>query len=273
MLAKPRTGKDAVLGSAERMAFEAEGYVRIRGAFSRDLALRMQKRMWQELRTELGIERDDRTSWRHPARDLRAAKFDFEQDQICTARLSGAIDDLVGAERWTPPANWGRVLTTFPDGTLDEWSVPRELWHWDYDLRGNVAGMRFLFLFLFFSTVDPGGGGTLIVSGSHRLLERFFRALQPRDQMRRDAKLRKLFLQSQPWLRLLSGLDVGSEDRIGYFMDHSHDVDGIPVRVVELTGAPGDVTICHPLLMHTVAPNRSDQPRFMRAKHLQLCAP
>jgi ectoine hydroxylase-related dioxygenase (phytanoyl-CoA dioxygenase family) len=35
------------------------------------------------------------------------------------------------------------------------------------------------------------------------------------------------------------------------------------VRVVELTGEPGDVVFMHPHLLHAAAPNRSDSPRFM----------
>jgi hypothetical protein len=56
-------------------------------------------------------------------------------------------------------------------------------------------------------------------------------------------------------------------------MDAIEDVEGIPLRVVELTGHPGDVVLIHPWTIHTVAPNVGPTPRFMRApifatKHL-----
>jgi ectoine hydroxylase-related dioxygenase (phytanoyl-CoA dioxygenase family) len=35
------------------------------------------------------------------------------------------------------------------------------------------------------------------------------------------------------------------------------------VRVVELTGAPGDVVLWHPSLFHAASSNASDRPRFM----------
>jgi len=39
-----------------------------------------------------------------------------------------------------------------------------------------------------------------------------------------------------------------------------------PLRVVELTGEPGDMVFCHPLMVHCKAPNRGTRPRFMRIK-------
>jgi ectoine hydroxylase-related dioxygenase (phytanoyl-CoA dioxygenase family) len=40
-------------------------------------------------------------------------------------------------------------------------------------------------------------------------------------------------------------------------------VDGVSVRVVELTGAPGDVVLMHPWLFHAAAPNCSAAPRMV----------
>jgi ectoine hydroxylase-related dioxygenase (phytanoyl-CoA dioxygenase family) len=36
--------------------------------------------------------------------------------------------------------------------------------------------------------------------------------------------------------------------------------------VVELTGEPGDMVFCHPVMVHCAAPNRGTRPRFMRIK-------
>jgi ectoine hydroxylase-related dioxygenase (phytanoyl-CoA dioxygenase family) len=40
-------------------------------------------------------------------------------------------------------------------------------------------------------------------------------------------------------------------------------VDGVPVRIVELTGEPGDVVFLHPHLFHAPAPNHGRTPRLM----------
>ncbi len=49
-------------------------------------------------------------------------------------------------------------------------------------------------------------------------------------------------------------------------MDRETIVEGVPLRVAELTGEPGDMVFCHPLMVHCVAPNRGTRPRFMRIK-------
>jgi hypothetical protein len=49
-------------------------------------------------------------------------------------------------------------------------------------------------------------------------------------------------------------------------MESETVVEGVPLRVVELTGEPGDMVFCHPLMVHTAAPNRGLWPRFMRIK-------
>jgi ectoine hydroxylase-related dioxygenase (phytanoyl-CoA dioxygenase family) len=49
-------------------------------------------------------------------------------------------------------------------------------------------------------------------------------------------------------------------------MDEETVLDGVPLRVVELTGEPGDMVFCHPVMLHCAAPNRGKWPRFMRIK-------
>jgi len=40
-------------------------------------------------------------------------------------------------------------------------------------------------------------------------------------------------------------------------------VDGVPLRVTELTGEPGDVILMHCDCFHAAAPNRLTGPRMM----------
>jgi hypothetical protein len=56
-------------------------------------------------------------------------------------------------------------------------------------------------------------------------------------------------------------------------MRERHEVRGVPVRAVELTGQPGDATLCHPLILHVGAPNRLQTPRFMRSQRIGETAP
>ena len=52
-------------------------------------------------------------------------------------------------------------------------------------------------------------------------------------------------------------------------MGWATDIDGIPARVVELVGEPGDAVICHPSLLHAASMNCTDAPRFMHVATIQ----
>jgi hypothetical protein len=65
-------------------------------------------------------------------------------------------------------------------------------------------------------------------------------------------------------------LDVGAGT--GRFADlfrarfrERFDVDGVPIEVLELHGAPGDVVITHLHVFHVGSPNTSSTPRQMLA--------
>ena len=53
-------------------------------------------------------------------------------------------------------------------------------------------------------------------------------------------------------------------------MDGETIVEGVPLRVVELTGEPGDMVFCHPVIVRCRAQNRGVRPRFMRIKQQLL---
>ena len=262
---------EKALNADEVTAFAARGYVCVNDAFSSEAALEMQDVMWRELLEAFGIDRTDRATWHQPPHDLRRSKTDPGQLAMNTERLLGACDALLDAGSWGTPTHWGRVLVTFPDDSPTEWTVPTGVWHWDSALHENVGGVERLVVFTFFSEVETGGGGTLIVEGSHRLLQSFHEQLPAGERELAHRKLRKRFLEWDPWLQRLSGLEPVPADRNGYFMGASRDVRSIPSRVVELTGRPGDAVICHPLMLHTTAPNHSDVARFMRIKFPPEC--
>ena len=52
-------------------------------------------------------------------------------------------------------------------------------------------------------------------------------------------------------------------DRIQRYMNDGTIIDGVPLRVVELTGEPGDVIVMHSDTFHAAAPNRLTEPRMM----------
>jgi hypothetical protein len=259
------------LTSSDIHRFERDGYVVVRQAFARADGLAMERRWWAELADTHGIRPDDRSSWRQIPGNLKAAKRDHIQAAILTERVRGVIDDLLGKATWSPPKDWGVTLVTFPEP--GSWEVPTRFWHWDNPCEPHLDRPRGLFVVSFIGSVAPRGGGTLILAGSPRLLIEQERRI-PEDQ--RDpaaapaaapvAKPWDRFHRSHPWLMALTGKAPSPADRIAAFMDRETIVEGVPLRVVELTGEPGDIVFCHPLMVHCGARNRGARPRFMRIK-------
>src|SRR3984957_10489844 len=156
------------LTSADVRRFERDGYLVVRQAFAPADGLAMERQWWRELEDAHGIRRDDRSSWRQLPGDLKAAKRDPRQAAILTERVRGVLDDLLGRGAWLPPRDWGRPLLTFPEpGASDR---PAGQWHWDNPCERPLDKPRALFVVSFIGAVEPRGGGTLILSGSPRLL-------------------------------------------------------------------------------------------------------
>jgi hypothetical protein len=249
-------------GEIER--FHAEGFLRLPAAFAPEDAAAMAEAWWAELEDTHGIRRDDRTTWRQPSSDLRRAKQDPRQQGMLTERVRGAVDDLLGAGTWSPPRDWGRTIVTFPEP--GDWDVPAFCWHWDNPCAPHREALNGLLVVSFIGAVAPRGGGTLILSGSHRLLMRWEAGLGDSVPRGNHAEARERFHRSCPWLMALTGKAPSPPDRTGCFMDEGAIVDGVELRVVELTGEPGDMVLCHPSILHCSAPNRGTEPRFMRIK-------
>ena len=253
-----------VLSAADLETFRRAGFVRLPQAFSPALALTMQGEIWRELEREHGIHRDDRSTWRQLPHSPRAAKELPLNDLIAGDRFQGAISDLLGGDDWERPRTWGGFNVFFPQEPGTPLAVPTDAWHWD----GPPDG-RGLLVFSFYSSVRTRGGGTFLLEGSHRLIERFYASLSPEDRARKHKVHRKMLFRWDPWLEALTG-DPEAENRVERFMARTTEVRGVPLRVVELTGEPGDAVFCNLGMLHALPVNRSDAPRFLRVKFLFL---
>ena len=112
--------------------------------------------------------------------------------------------------------------------------------------------------------------GHIVVQGSPAIVRRFVGA-RPELRRKKMKVARQALMRSERWLAALSS-DDDTGDRIERFMRSDHHIDDIPVpvRVVELTGEPGDVVLGHPWLLHAASPNCGDLPRLMRVQRLRL---
>jgi hypothetical protein len=209
-----------------RTQFLEHGYVRLAGAFSVDVAAALADEVWAELERRHGMTRRDRATWTtiQPSGlgGLRKRKV---FDALATPAAVAAISELLGTDTWPAPFSWGDPLVTMP--APGRWAVPDTGWHIDFPARSHLR-LKWL---AYLAAVLPGGGGTVVLAGSHRTVERFLRD-NPRNPGR-SAGIRQTVLAA--------GLR----------------------NAVELTGEPGDMVFLHPHLFHASAPNHSTAPRLM----------
>jgi ectoine hydroxylase-related dioxygenase (phytanoyl-CoA dioxygenase family) len=172
--------------------------------------------------------------------------------------VRAAVDAILGADAWDAPRRWGQPLLTFP--TPGPWRLPAAAWHLDFPVRPGL-GSRFATRALVLLTeVDPGGGGTVLLEGSHQLAVR--------GGAGRSADVRRRLARQHPWLADLFRRKGGAADRTRRFMEEGARLDGVGVRVVEVTGEPGDVVFFHPWLLHAAAPDVHQAPRMMVGESL-----
>ena len=233
--------------------FARRGLLRLPAAVASGDAERMRDRLWQHLQETYGAEPGRPDTWpaqapAHFQSLTRSGAF----DAMASPPLLAALDELLGRAGWRAPERWGRPLVTFPQRT--PWRLPTTGWHLDSTDR---PGDPVLVVFACLAPVPPGGGGTLVVTGSHRLT-----AAGSRYSGLRSAQVRDRLAADHPWFRDL--LTDGDEpDRTERLLGTTYKIDDTELGLTELTGDTGDAFLMHPRLMHAVAPNALDAPRLM----------
>jgi phytanoyl-CoA dioxygenase PhyH len=249
-----------MLSNVQRLEFDQVGIVRLTGAFSEAAAQHMRDQIWGLLAEQHGFRPDEPATWtiRQPT-GFQALTRSRTFEALASSELTNALDQLLGSGVWGRPKQWGAPLVTFPDPSL-QWEVPNGQWHLDFPARGQPRPLPGVRALAFLAPVAPRGGGTLVLTGSHLLVERLVasgcvgqgHSTQIRNAlMRRDAWLRDLWSKG------------GDDDRIQRFMVEGRTIDGAAVRVLELTGAPGDLFLMHPWTFHAPSPNCGSTPRMM----------
>jgi hypothetical protein len=264
--------------------FMDNGWVKVEQAFPREAALKAQQIVWSHVEKR-GPLQNDPSTWTQDMVRINES-FDDEEFQHCNSlRIADAIEDLIGEGRRakrivygesTEKTSYGWWPVNFSMGADKPWGIPTEGWHWDgiqfkHFIDSPDQGLLCLCLF---SDIGPRGGGTLVAEGSHKLVAKFL-AQHPEGIELKDAL--PLARQSHPWLEELTNPDsTDQEGRMEKFLNWTTDSEGVRLRVVETTGGPGDVFLCHPFLYHAASQNHSGVVRFMcnrttaLKEHLQL---
>lgn len=244
-------GHNELPSQPEASGFEEKGWIRLRGAFDPS---GMAETLWRAL-SEHGVTAADAATWQQYSGRIVADKWLTKLGK--SGAFAGVANDdvaialgLLLGDGWTElSGGWGRPLVTFPTGGT--WDIPTSGWHLDLPPAHPLPAVR---MFAYPSEVREHGGGTVIIEGSHRLATAY-----PGMHSR---EIRKRLTAEHPWFRELSQ-SMPPERRLSRLMSEGAEVNGARVRVVELTGVPGDVVLWHPSLFHAAAPNTSSSPRFM----------
>ncbi len=246
----------------QRSEFQQLGLVRLRSAISTAHVERMCDVLWASLARH-GVHRDAPATWiSERVTGIQAAPRSQAFNAMGNPAICSALDDLFGAGTWKRPPRWGQPLVTFP-GKRTLWDVPHMSWHLDAPASRSSTTKKLpgVVVFAYLAPVLEQGGGTLVLAGSHRVVEDFAANADPADEGR-SADVRIALTRAEPWLRALWSRDAAI-DRVQRFMIDGAVVRGVPVRVMELTGEPGDVIIWHPWLFHAPVLNCRSQPRLM----------
>ena len=249
--------------------FHERGVVRMPGAVAQSAVEEMLRNVWKCLRERYHIHRGAPDTW--PELDDRGVhqvigvqRFTGSHHlpksekfaAVCNAVVCGALDQILGANRWQRPERWGSLLVAFPE-SRDVWDVPASGWHLDLPATHRSSGLMAARIFTCLATIAHGAGGTLVVAGSPRLVQSLVRT----GERIPSAEARKRMIRAFPWIAALCSRDE-KENRVQRFMRESTLPGGIRVRVVELAGEAGDVFLVHPMMLHAGSKNCSTAPRM-----------
>jgi Phytanoyl-CoA dioxygenase (PhyH) len=222
------------LTDGQVLSFIVDGFVKLDGAFSPDLAKQCRKELWDRI----GLSPDEPAGWTEPVIRVASMASPPFAAAANTSQLHRAFDQLVGVDRWLKP----RGLGTFPIRFPSSIAPADDGWHVDVSFgdspdfmewRANVksSGRALLMLFLL-SDVGPDDAPTRIRKGSHATIAR---ELLPYGE--KGASLRQLAAD-------------------GFASTEQCEVE-------LATGLAGTVVLCHPFLVHAAQAIRGTRPRFM----------
>ncbi|HEV2365510.1 MAG TPA: phytanoyl-CoA dioxygenase family protein [Caulobacteraceae bacterium] len=242
------------LTAEQRAAFDRGGVLRLPGFYPLADIEEMAAALWSDLGRRFGACRDQPETWKvvSPAQ-FQALKGSGAFKALGSPELFDLADALLGKGTWDAPRVWGFPLVTFPTAAP---TLTRPPWH--LDIGGEaLSPLPILRVFTFLEPAPANGGGTLMVAGSHLLAIDIERA---HGTPVRSAYVRDRLKADHPYFaRLLSR----RSEELRKLMEVEAEAGGHFVRLEEMTGAPGDVIVMHPAILHGTAHNALGRPRMM----------
>lgn len=245
----------AVLNNDDLQRFDELGVIKVKSLFDASVAREVEDELWRRFE-RWEIERGQPNSWEvldeatirkvmkgtRRVRGLAAIYNDRSED---IARTLARESDLKKQK--------ALLLLTFSrqHNYIQDQVVPSSIWHSD---TPNIPGkgLAGVILLGFINDVQPRGGGTMVITGSHRLFEASTTAV--------SSKMAKRKLKRYPYFQELLSAKSTNRER---FLDEPGYVNDVRLQVVELTGEPGDAYFVNGSLLHTITRNYRSEPRMM----------
>ena len=262
-----------MLTAAQRDTFKVRGLVRLPDILPTENANRSREEILR-LCEKHGFWRDGR--WQHhspsaQSRLRKRLKGSTVRGGFMSPRVHDCMAQLVEGADLTQFSSSPELLFSQPsrrDGafnassgdTAAKPSANRPFpWHVDVPRLSNtgIVGVQ---VFTFLDTVKPGGGGTAVVTGSHRLLNNC--GAVSIEGVNRH-------LDGEPFFRDLFATRRAEGQQL--FAANGR-VRGVDLEVVELVGEPGDVYLMDLRALHTRCPNTRPTPRMMIAQRFILAS-
>lgn len=202
--------------------FIEEGYVILRGGFSRQVAAEGRAFIGKEM----NLNEDDSSAWKKPLihiqRNFTGAPF----DRVMNDRLHRALNQLMGQGRGIIHDHFGWWPILFPGFPgPGGWHVDGS--NFQHHVTSREQGLVTLYLF---SDLERGDGGTPMIRASHRAVARLLAGAEPAG------------LSHEELTNKLPQADT--------------------TCIVQITGEAGDVAMLHPFLIHGFGPNTGSRVRF-----------
>ena len=261
-----------MIEESQRELFKTRGLLRLPGILPTENANRSREEIIR-LFERHGFWKDGRWHQDSPAafsRLLKRLKKPTGRGGFMTPSVYDAMMRLVDGAALVPWSEKPELLFSRParryfatsrsnGKTPGPMPSPRGPLSWHVDVpRLPKMGIIGVQAFTFLDTVEPGGGGTATVTGSHRLLN---------DGVAVPIKDINRQLEREPFFR---DLLARSRDECDGLFETTGRAQGVDLEVVELVGEPGDVYLMNLQVLHSRCPNTGPTPRLMITQRFLL---
>eukprot|EP01036_Dinobryon_divergens_P042246 gene42246-56116_t len=220
------TVTDQIFSKDDIDFFGDNGYIKLRGAFSKAVAASCRK-VLENVLEEDGISVGDKSTWiiRKGLSQIYKESAGEPWSNVFTPRLKKSIDELCGENNWNE-FGCGWWVITFPNICSPPWEVDGHwhvdgAWHQHYPYSKEIG----LVPVMLFSDILPQGGGTAVAKGSHKLVTRIL--------------LESGMKGCKSSMIASAAIDYGLYD----------------CEIEEITGDAGDIVFLHPHLLHARSTN------------------